>query len=138
MDGQHQDQDEEAAHHPFGDPLQAVSETQAADQKARDDGNSHPEAHLHGIGQKGAEHAGNGFRVQSVKGSGEELKKVADHPAGDCGIIHHQQVASQHTEPAVDVPFTSGLFQGLIAVYGAFSAGAAHGQFHGQYGNSHT
>ena len=43
-----------------------VSETQAADQKARDDGNSHPEAHLHGIGQKGAEHAGNGFRVQDV------------------------------------------------------------------------
>ena len=89
VDSQDKDQDEQTAHHPFGDPLQAVSKSQAADQKACDDCDGHPEPHFHGISQKRAEHAGNGFGVQSLEGSGQEFKKVADHPAGDSGVIHH-------------------------------------------------
>ena len=68
---------------------------------------------------------------------GGKLDEVVQHPAGHGGVVHHQQVAACHAEPAVDVPLAAGRLQGLIALHRALAAGAAHGQLHGQNGHAH-
>ena len=48
-----------------------------------------------------------------------------------------QQEAANQAEPAVDVPFLTGLFQRLIGEHGAPAARAADRQFHRQHGHAH-
>ena len=73
-----------------------------------------------------------------VEGAGGELYKVVQHPAGDGGVVHHQHVAAEDGEPAVDMPLAVGLLQGLIAQDCALAAGATNRQLHGQHGKAHN
>ena len=72
-----------------------------------------------------------------MEAAGEEFAEVVHHPAGDGGVIHHQQIAARQTEPAVDVPLGAGLFQILVGQHGAPAARAADRQFHRQHGHAH-
>ena len=73
----------------------------------------------------------------SGEGAGEELIEVAQHPAGNGGIVHHEKIAAGNAEPAVDMPLAALGLQGLIALHRTLAAGAAHGQLHGQHGHTH-
>ena len=135
MDSQQDDQRQQAQHHDLGDALQALLQAEGADGKTADDRDGHEKAHLGGIGQHGPEdRAGVG---SGLKAAAEELDKIAEHPAGDRGVIHHEQIAARDGEPAVDVPFLARLLQRLVAQHSALAGGAANGQLHGEDGHAH-
>mgnify|MGYP001861185040 CR=1 FL=1 len=136
--GQHNNEHQQRDHHPFADALQPLLQAEAADDKTGNDGKHHPEAHLHRVGQHLAEHLGHLVGVQPLKGAGKELDKVADHPAVDGGVIHHQHNAADQAGPAVPVPFGAGRLQFAVGGPGAGTAGAAHRQLHGQNGDAHA
>ena len=137
MDRQHYDQAQQAQHHHLGDALQALLQAEGADQEARQYRQDHPEGHFAGVSKHGAEDAVNGIAFQAGKGAASELEEVAQHPAGDRGVVHHQQIAAGNAEPAVEMPFAALRLQGFIAQHRAFPAGTAHRQLHGQNGHAH-
>ena len=73
-----------------------------------------------------------------MKGSGDESEKVAQHPSGDRGVIHHEHIAAKDAEPSVNVPFASRLLQCFITKHCALAAGSSDRQFHRQYRHTHT
>ena len=135
--GQHHDQAQQRQHHPLGNALQTLLQAHAAHGKTHDDGHGHPGADLKGVGQHIAEHAAHGLRVQPVKGAGEELEEVIQHPAGNRGVEHHQQVAARQAEPAVNVPFAARRLQLFVGAHRALAGGTAHGELHGHHGHAH-
>ena len=137
VDREDNDQGQQTQHHDFGDALQTFLKTGAADQETNQNGNDHPESHLTGVGQHVAEYRIHGLSLETGEGAGGKLYTVAKHPAGNRGIIHHQNVVAQHTEDAVEVPFASGGLQCLIALQRALAASTANSQLHGQHGHTH-
>ena len=138
MASQHQDQHQQSKHHHLGDPLQALLQTEAAHNETHHHYDLRKQRHGAGIAQHFTEDIGRRLRLHTgVEHAGEELAEVADHPAGDGGVVHHQQVAADQAEPTVDMPLGAGLFQGLVGQHGALASGAAHCQFHGQHGDAH-
>ena len=137
VDGQHHYEQQQGGHHPLAYPLQALLYAEAAHQKACQHGEGHPNAHLHRVGEHGGEDPVHGGDLHAAEGAAGELEEVAQHPAGHGGVVHHQQVAAYDAHPAVDVPLAAGLFQGLVAQHGAFSAGSAYSQFHGEHRHAH-
>ena len=51
--------------------------------------------------------------------------------------VHHQKVASEHTEPAVNVPLALLLFKFFVGENSTFSARSSDCKFHCQNRNSH-
>ena len=103
-------------------------------QHAGHDRHRHPEAHLAGVCQHIGKDLPTGRRVHSrLKYTGGEFEKVVQHPAGDIGIVHHQQIAAQEGKPSVNMPLGAGLFQCAIGQDSAFAAGPANGQLHRQH-----
>ncbi len=137
MDRQHGDEEKEPQHHPLGHLLQAPLEAEAAHQKAGGHRQNHPKGHLAGAGQHGGKDPVHRLPGKAGEGPGGKLYKVPQHPAGNGGVVHHQQGAARHAEPAVDVPAAPRLFQGLVGQDGAFAAGPAHRQLHGEHRHPH-
>lgn len=137
VDGQNDDQCQQADHHPLADPLQPLLQTEAAHDEARQHDDYHIERHLAGIGQHIGPDCVYIRGLHAAEGAGGELEAVTQHPAGDRGVVHHQQAAPDYAQPAVDVPAAALGLQGLVAQHGALAAGTAHRQLHGQNGNPH-
>ena len=57
--------------------------------------------------------------MPATERAGQEFPEIIDHPAGDGGVVHHQQEAAGQAEPAVDVPLLAGLFKVLVGQDGA-------------------
>ena len=105
VNGKDENQTKKRQHHDLGHALQTVLQTEAANEEACDDDNFRPERHLTGLREHGAEYAAGFFGAHSgVERADEEFSKVADHPAGNGSVIHHQHHAAKQAEPAVDVP----------------------------------
>ena len=137
VDRQHHDQCQQADHHDLGHPLQTLLKAEAAHDQAGDHHQLREDGHGAGAAQHGAEHPGDLVAGHAgVEAAGEEFSEIVHHPAGDGGVIHHQQIAARQTEPAVDVPLGAGLFQILVGQHGALAAAAAHRQFHGHHGDA--
>ena len=136
VDCQHHHDDQQSDHHDFRDFLEAVLQTAGADEDADGHNDHHPEAH----GQRACQHLGElaghlvGVKAHQLTGSGHV--EVVEHPAGHRGVEHHQQVAADEGEVAVDVPLLAGLFEGLIGAHRALVAGTAHGELHGHDGQA--
>ena len=138
MDGEHNDQRKQREHHDLADALESVLQAERADQEARDNDQLRPERHLTGVREHRAEFADNGFGIHpGMERAGEEFAEIVDHPAGDGGIVHHEQEAANQAEPAVDVPFLAGFFKVFVRQDGTLFAGAAHGQLHRQHRHAH-
>ena len=138
MDAEDDHQGEQREHHHFRDPLHAVLDAAAADREAEHDVDRHPDHHELRVAQHAAEHAADFVCGHARReGAGEELPEVAEHPAGDRGVVHHQHVVAQHAQPAVDVPFGAGLLQRLVGFDHALAAAAANREFHGHDGDAH-
>lgn len=69
--------------------------------------------------------------------AGQEFSEIACHPAGNGRVVHHQQIAADKAEPAVDMPLAAGLFKRLVAQNGALPARAADRKLHRQHGDTH-
>ena len=138
MHRQHHDEAQQAQHHPLGHPLQAALEAQGAHQEARRHRHRHPDGHLHGVGPHGGEHPVHRLQGYSLESAPGEFEEVAQHPAGHGGVVHHQQIAPDHAEPAVDVPLGACGLQRPVALHRAFAAGPAHRQLHGEHRHPHN
>ena len=135
---QHNNEGQQGDHHDLGDALEAFLHAKAANQKAHNDHDDHKDGHFSGGGEHLAVDAADLLGAHAGdKIAPEEFIKVIHHPTGDGGVVHHKQAAAQHAEPAVDVPLLARLFEGLVGLYGAFAAGAAHGQLHGHNRDAH-
>ena len=138
VNSQQHDQCQQRQHHELGDALKAVLQAEAANKEARNDDKLRPEAHLAGVCQHFAENIADGLGVHAAaERAGQEFPEINDHPAGDGGVVHHQQEAADQAEPAVDVPLLSGLFQLAVGQHGAFASCAADGQLHRQNRHAH-
>ena len=138
VDGQHHDQYQQCTHHVLADFLKAILKPLAANKEACNDGDYHKDCHFRRIRQHGAKYTlGRGRVHAAVEGAGGKLYKVVQHPAGNGGIVHHQQIAAENCEPTVDMPFGLGLFQRPIGKHCALAAGTANGQLHGQDRKTH-
>ena len=111
-------------------------QTAGADEDTDGHNDHHPEAH----GQRACQHLGElashlvSVKAHQLTGSGHV--EAVEHPAGHRGVEHHQQVAADEGEVAVDVPLLAGLFEGLIGAHRALVAGTAHGELHGHDGQA--
>ena len=82
VNGQDDDQGQQADHHDLRDALQTALKAVAADQEAADDSDGHEQSHLAGIAQKGTEYAADflgqyrGIGLCIGKAAGQELDKV--------------------------------------------------------------
>ena len=135
---QHHNQPQKAQHHHFGNSLQALLQAKAAHQKAQHYRKKHPTGHLHRAGQQHAKLLAHLFTLQADKLTAGKFVKVAQHPTGNSGVIHHQQITAGNAKPTMPVPFAAGRLQSLIAQHCAFAAGPAHGQLHRQHGHAHN
>ena len=137
MDCQHHDQAQQAKHHELGDFFQAALQTEADDKEAQDHDDGHEQDHFRGVSQHGREDCVHTGGVQTGKAPAQEFPEVVQHPAGDGGVVHHQQITADDAEPTVYVPLAAGFFQGLVSSNSALAAGAAYGQLHGQDRHAH-
>ena len=137
MDCQHQDQHQQRAHHHLGDALQAILQAQAHHAEAQQHRHRHPGGHFRGIPQQAAKHASDCIGIQAVKCSHCKFKKITQHPSGNSGIIHHEQVAARQAEDAVNVPLGAFRFQRLIGLHRTAASGTAHCQLHHQHRRAH-
>ena len=135
--GQHGNQHDQRAHHPLGDALHAVLQAEAANRKAEHDGQRHVAAHLAGAFQHPTKNAGNRVAAQAAERAGQEFEEIAEHPAADRGVIHHQHAAAEQAEIAVQMPLRAPLFQRAIRLRRRSVTRAADSQLHGQHGNAH-
>ncbi len=136
MAGENHNQAQEAKHHPLRDALEASLHAEAADQKAYRHGDGHKDPHFHGISQHGAKDRAH-LRSAAGESAIQKFPEIRQHPAGHGGVVHHEQVAAQDAEPAVNVPQCSRLLQGLVRRHGALLTPAAHGKLHGHHRDAH-
>ena len=138
VDRQHKDERQQGDHHHLGDTLETLLHADAADEEARHHHNDHVYRQFTRRREHLTEHAVDLLAVHpGGEAAGEEFAEVVHHPAGDAGVVHHQQAAADHAEPAMDVPLLTRLFEGLIRPHRTFAAGAADGQLHRHNGDAH-
>ena len=138
VDGKHQNERQQRQHHHLGDALQPFLHAEAADQKACHNNDDHENRHLARGGKHLIEYPADGFAAHAGgKAADKEFIEVIHHPTGNGGVVHHQKAAAQHTEPAVDMPLLSRLFQRFVCLNGTFPAGAPHGKLHRHDRNTH-
>ena len=138
VNSQNEDQRKQRKHHALGNALQTVLKTEATDKEACNHDDLRPERHSSGLGKHASKHAAGRRGVHSgMERADEELSEVADHPARDSGVIHHQHHAAEQAEPAVNVPLRALGLQRFISKHSAFFAGASDGKLHRQNRNAH-
>ena len=74
--------------------------------------------------------------VQACQLTGGGHVEIVQHPACHGGVEHHEQIAANEGEVAVDVPLLARLFQCLIGPHRAFAGSAAHRKLHGHDGQA--
>ena len=110
---QYQHQHNEQHHHDFGDLFNAVLQSQSTDADTENNDDTGEQDHQCRTVQHAGEKAGRFFG-----GNGGDLSRtvqecVVEHPAGNHGIEHHQQIVSGNAGVFGDVPAAARLFQNV-------------------------
>ena len=118
----------------FSTPFQSP----AAHHHAQDHHHGHKDGLDHRVGGDGTELSPHTGGVQAHKIPLEHLDEVQNEPAGDGGVVHHEQVVARHAEPAVPVPLGPFGLQLLEGAEDALLAGPAHRKLHDHDGKTHN
>jgi|GEM_PF-5862849 len=137
MGSQDDHQQQESAHHPFGDPFHPVLDPQVADPEAQHAGEHHPKQQVGRILEHGSEGGGDELGSGPHKSSLDMEPAVIQHPAGDGGVVHHQHVTACDADGLEPVPAGAGRLQGLEAFGGAAAAAPADGEFTDHHRDAH-
>ena len=129
---------EQTKHHDLGNSLDTVLDTDTADENSGGDRDDHKERHFTGVAEHVRKDIRDNVRFNGIELSGQELHEIIQHPAGDCCIVHHQQITSGNAEPAVNMPLAALRFERLISLDHALAACAADGQLHRKDRSSHN
>ena len=131
VDGKHHHNEEQGDHHALSHALQTALQALGAHQNAHYHHKYHPEGHSSGAGQHFSKLTGHLLGVEPRQFADCGHVEIVQHPARHGGVEHHQQVAADEGEVAVDVPLLPRLFQRLIRPHRTFAGGTSHGKFHG-------
>ncbi|MDL2227106.1 flagellin, partial [Deltaproteobacteria bacterium OttesenSCG-928-M10] len=96
--------DEQPAHHDFGDFFHTVAQADDADPEAHESDQGHPEQLPGRAFQGGPEKGPHLAGVQAVQLAADRIIEIGQHPAGNSGVEHHQHVIAQDAQIAVNVP----------------------------------
>ena len=124
-------------HHPFGNTFQSLLQTKAAYQESGNYNHCHPKTHLLRIAKERLKDIADFLCFYIMEAAGNKFKKVAEHPSGYGGVVHHKQKTAKDAEPAVNVPLAALRFQRFVSLYCTFSPCTSHSQFHGKDRNAH-
>ena len=138
VDRQHDDQAQQPRHHHLRDALHALLQLEGADRDADHHGDCHVKPQLPRAAQQRVEHPADGLCRHALKGPGQKLDEIAQHPAGHGGVVHHQQIVRADGHPAVEVPFAAARFQRPVAAHRALPRGPPHRQLHRQHRRAHN
>ena len=136
VDGQHHHDHQQGDHHDLGHALKAVLQALGAYKDAQCHHEHHPEGHHAGVCQHFGKLASHLIGVQACQLTGGGHVEIVQHPACHGGVEHHEQIAANEGEVAVDVPLLARLFQCLIGPHRAFAGSAAHCKLHGHDGQA--
>ena len=134
MDCQDDHQQQQGAHHHFGDPFDAFFQPHVADHKAQKAGQEGPEAHGKRMGQHGLEGALDEGGGLACKGPFQMEPAVIQHPAGDGGVVQHQQGDPGDADVLQPGPAAAGGSQPVEAPGHALAAAPAQGEFAQEHG----
>ena len=129
---QHEHDDEQRAHHDLRDALHAFLQAQAANKHAQYYNDGHVHEHLTGTGEQRVEDLAALFRRDARELPGCALHHEGEHPAGNGGVEHHEQVVTDQAEPLDAVPFGALGLERVVAAGDALLAGATGGELHHQ------
>ena len=132
MDGQNDHEGEQRDHQVLGDALNAFLDAKVADREAEQTDEDGPEGQLERVAEHFTEPAGDFLGRFTDERSGDVLQAVVHHPAGDGGVIHHEQGTADDREPAVPVPFGAFRFEDVVGAGGTSLRTAADGELGGQ------
>ena len=132
MDGQNDHEGEQRDHQVLGDALNAFLDAKVADREAEQTDEDGPEGQLERVAEHFTEPAGDFLGRFTDERSGDVLQAVVHHPAGDGGVIHHEQGTADDGKPAVPVPFGALRFEDVIGAGGTSLRAAADGELGGQ------
>ena len=138
MNGKNQNEDHKGQHHELGNLLKTILNSDTADKYACYNHDAHEQCHFLCIAEHVSEHIADTFRSHSVKCARKEFYEVIEHPTGYGRVVHHEQIASDDAEPAVNVPLASLRFQCLIALDGTLTTCASDSQLHREDRNAHN
>ena len=129
---QHEHDDEQRAHHDLRDALHTLLQAQAANEHAEHHDDGHVHEHLAGVGEQGVEDLAALFRCDARELPGCALHHEGEHPAGNGGVEHHEQVVADQAKPLDAVPLSTLGLERVVAAGDALLAGAAGGELHHQ------
>ncbi len=132
VDRQDEHQDKQRDHQVLGDAFDASLDAEIADGEAEQTDEDRPEGQFQRVAQHFAEPAGDFIRRLADERSGDVLEAVVHHPAGDRGVVHHEEGTADDREPAVPVPFRSFRFEDVVGAGGTSLRAAADGELGGQ------
>ena len=136
VDGQDDHEGEQRDHEVLRDALDAFLDAEVADGEAEQADEDGPEGQFQGVAQHFAEPSGDFLGRFADERSGDVLEAVVHHPAGDGGVIHHEQGTADDGKPAVPVPFGSLRFEDVIGAGGTSLRAAADRKLGGQDGDA--
>lgn len=134
--GQHDHDDQQGAHHPFGDFFQTGLQALGTNEKAGyddDEGVDHEACPVcEHVGEVGGDLGGG----QAGESAGEGVCEIPQHPAADDGVEHHEQPVAGDHEGGVPVPGFLFWDKPGVQAGGGGLCGTAHGEFHGHDGQA--
>ena len=123
---EHDHKDEQGSHDPFCYIFYTFLHTEEADEESYYTYEDHPECHLSGIAEHPAEHFSDKVRSLMNKVTFAAPVCVIEHPSGYCGVVEHEEIAAEHTDPFGVVPACSLWLELLKAVRNTLLTPAAH------------
>ena len=134
----HQNQYQQYHHHDFTDFFNTILKSLTANYESQHYRYSHPSCHLQRRRQQITKYPAYRICTHACREhTCCKFKEITEHPSRYGGVIHHQHITAQHTEPSVNMPLTARFFQCLIGQYGTLTAASSNSQFHSQYRHSH-
>ena len=109
--GQYNHQHNQEGHHNLGDAFNAGLDAQIADTEAGENDDNHIACHGYRVAQQTAEHVANTFCVQSHEAADSHFVEIIQHPAGNCGVEHHQENIAGNSTVFIKMPFCTGRLQ---------------------------
>ena len=117
--------------------MQPLLQAEGADEETHDNHQNGVGHHGGGVGADLPEGLSHLLRVQAAELAGGGGDKILDHPAGNGGVKHHEQVVARHGGVAVEVPLAPPRLQLLVQPHRTFLAGPAQGKLNGHNRNAH-
>ncbi len=130
VDGEDDNQNEEAKHEPFRDAFNALLKANSANDCRGNGDEGHGNAHSEWSIEHAHKGGANAFRAEASKSAAAHADKVDEHPACDGRVEHHEEEVADEANDAVDAPGFFGGRQSFVEAGDGTLRAATCGEFH--------